>query len=671
VRLPWPFGRSEAAPAETEPETGPAAAPGPMPPGPAPVAPPTRAWTSLPPIQRAIGEPPLVAPARTFLADVPGANPLPPIVGQLGHDVTPLAPAGLVAAPVHPVASLTSHDYLVGRPVQRKAAVASEPEPGPAASAPLAADAAPATTPASTSGSTAGPVATSPAPAAPAPVDEPLRTLAIVPPAETASPPSRSLTHADAYRPPAASDRPLVHRTNVQSIAASTSPAAMTGSPASARSSEASTRVPGELPQLPARTGVPASASLPATPRRPGLGAPLAAPPTAVQTSPHRPGSSAGRPSFPIDAPVVAAMTGVAVNPLAGSTPLYATVQRRGAAARASVPGPDGESAPAVRPDRAGSPQAPYVGSPLSGSLPSLPVVARSSAPRDHGSADDGAGPGIGASSVARTPAEITTPTASLPLSTTLTTSGRRRDAAVTAASAAVQRSSDAAPPGPPERRPLVAARSIRPLGSPTLDAGADGHESSSAMTLVTPSAADDGVASSTAWPAGPPAPAMALAAVQRTPDADAAAFGAPSPFAAGSATGFPVVQSSRHESPQMTLARPPAPVFAAPASLPPTTVTFPGAAAFQAPGIVAGPSASTVQTMPAGAPSTVPGPTATPVVQRIDGSAPTPSPDEGGGEHSDAELEALSRALFPRFHRQLKLEYLYEREARGLPFDN
>ena len=29
-----------------------------------------------------------MASARTFLADVPGARPLPPIVGPLGHDVT-------------------------------------------------------------------------------------------------------------------------------------------------------------------------------------------------------------------------------------------------------------------------------------------------------------------------------------------------------------------------------------------------------------------------------------------------------------------------------------------------------------------------------------------------------------------------------------------------------
>ena len=124
MRLPWPFGRhstegpsaAAGAPADgLAPEAGPDTAD----PAVAPLAPPTGAWARLPAIQRTVGDVPVVAPARPFLAGVPGARPLPPIVEPLGHEVTPLAPAGLIAAPPSPVASLTSHVPLTPRPVQR------------------------------------------------------------------------------------------------------------------------------------------------------------------------------------------------------------------------------------------------------------------------------------------------------------------------------------------------------------------------------------------------------------------------------------------------------------------------------------------------------------------------------------------------------------------------
>src|SRR5262245_30954571 len=113
------------------------------------MAPPTGAWSRLPPIQRVSSDPPLVAPASTFLEDVPGAQGLPPIVGQLGHDVSPLAPAGLVTAPLHAVPSLTSHASLVDRPVQRHAPEAA-PEAEPAFETPVQRSVAASPAPAST-----------------------------------------------------------------------------------------------------------------------------------------------------------------------------------------------------------------------------------------------------------------------------------------------------------------------------------------------------------------------------------------------------------------------------------------------------------------------------------------------------------------------------------------
>ena len=87
---------------------------------------------------------------------------------------------------------------------------------------------------------------------------------------------------------------------------------------------------------------------------------------------------------------------------------------------------------------------------------------------------------------------------------------------------------------------------------------------------------------------------------------------------------------------------------------------------------IVADAAPQVVQTTVAGVqPGPLVVPTATAVVQRAD-TAPPAAPAEAEGEgRSDGELEELARALFPRLQRQLRMEYVYELEARGLPFSS
>jgi hypothetical protein len=80
------------------------------------------------------------------------------------------------------------------------------------------------------------------------------------------------------------------------------------------------------------------------------------------------------------------------------------------------------------------------------------------------------------------------------------------------------------------------------------------------------------------------------------------------------------------------------------------------------------------VQASTQGATTTAPaapvlGPTATPIIQRIDGSAPTPP--ASADEKSDRELDELARAIFGRLRTRLRSEYIFEREAKGLTFDN
>jgi len=120
-----------------------------------------------------------------------------------------------------------------------------------------------------------------------------------------------------------------------------------------------------------------------------------------------------------------------------------------------------------------------------------------------------------------------------------------------------------------------------------------------------------------------------------------------------------------------MTLARPAAASPAQPSAAFGAPIAY-AAGTGQVPGIVGTPGAPmTVQMTPAQALQTpVLAPTATAVVQRAD-AAPAPSPAASEPDRSEGELEELARALFPRFQRQLRMEYVYEREARGLPYDS
>jgi len=59
-------------------------------------------------------------------------------------------------------------------------------------------------------------------------------------------------------------------------------------------------------------------------------------------------------------------------------------------------------------------------------------------------------------------------------------------------------------------------------------------------------------------------------------------------------------------------------------------------------------------------------------VVQRVAGSAPAPAGDGSGrGKHSDRELDELARAIFGRIRGRIRNELIYDREAKGLTFDN
>ncbi len=421
MRLPWPFGRSSSSAGPTTRAGGERASSAPS--AAQRVGPPTGAWAALPPIQRTVSPPPLVAPSRPFLADVPGHTPLPPIVQPLGHETGPAAPPGLVVAHARPVPSLTSSAPLPTRSVQRARASLSGPradlpgfEPGPV----VASDVAPA--------SGGGPASET----------APVRTLPAVPAAATVTPPARSLTRAASSPTPlgpagggrSPGDGPAVQRTAPpQGSAApgmSTLPLPHTVSrwaeagsrsaggpsaPAAAAAASTTSAAPG--PVTVSREAASRSVPAPGASRRPGLGAPISVQPASavaarlpVRTSPPRPAmggesapgpeTSAGRPA---KGPAPAATSGQAA-PGPRALPVLSVARQR--RADRAHPGADQAAAPpagaptptgiATRPARPSGSRPPSV-VPLLGARPLRPTAQRQVAPVTSASPGDDAAP--------------------------------------------------------------------------------------------------------------------------------------------------------------------------------------------------------------------------------------------------------------------------------------
>jgi hypothetical protein len=685
-----------------------------------PLAAPTGAWAALPPIQRTVGRAPVVAPAEPFLARVPGHLPLPPIVQPLGHDTGPGAPVGLVVArpepPARPIASLTSSAPMPTRAVQRNA---GSPVSGASAASAGGLDAA--WTEVATDATEAGSVA----PGAGQPA---VRSLATVTPAATVVPPARPLTQAPASPLPVgrgvqrhaardgaggpASGRPIaddaspaprspaglpqpatINRWAEATSAGSADPGAAASSPGAAAS----------LPVGPGSATAPATAgsgaSAPGTgprpavaggARRPGLGAPISVPPASAVAQ-RLPMRQAPRP-----APVVAS------GPLQRQGP---TGDRRAPASEGTRPAlarPDHTSAPGEG-HRVASGRARRARAAEHGTLPVLPV-ARTPRPGQPAPPEPPAAGAGGAS-----PAEAADHGDDALPRAAFTTPGRSASAKPTVApllgarplrpvvAPAVQREPSQAGGQPPvaarwiadDQLPATVSGSPRarttaqPVGPGVVAAIEIGGRSGSTGGELDATAPDPGAVREIVFPprdglppgSGPAADVasggarVAAPGVQRTmrlatpPDRDAPdrpALDGPHRVAGPAAAPRSSSALEPGAAPLM-LARP---ALAAQGAVTRSDQPVGGT-------VVAQPAAPVVQTSPAGStppPATLPAIVATPIVQRVEGAAPTPDEDTGG--HSDSELDELARALFGRIRTHLRAEVIHEREARGLTFD-
>ncbi len=657
MRLPWPFGRSTAAPADTTPDS------------PAPVAPeapsrpvPTGAWASLPPIQRAVGAAPLVTSSVEFFDAVPGVHPLPPIVEPLGHDVTQGAPVGLVGAPVHAVSSLTSHASLVPPPVQRRAEGSSVP----AVSEPLAPTAA-ADAPRSAA---AGPVAVSSESVA---VDPPTRQLGIVVPAATARPPDRSLTRAEPPSTPGRTERPLAgRRTQVQTSQASAPVAA----PPTADAAPTRSRPQPDMAAAARPTARP-------TGRRAGLGVPLpTAPDTAVPAGAGSlPGltiarlpaslttpSPAGDPRPPTPGgplpPVAAAGGPLGTNPTAGAAPLRTTIQRRINGPRPASAEPETSASDGAEGANLGpTPATTSVSVNRTVSLPVLRVVGQGS-PTEGQTDELGRSTTVAASG--STAGRTSGPTARTPAS------------GAPSVSRAAAPDSVAPRAARPQRRPLVGNRPIGPVGpvqrEPSTDGGSSAAGSGPSLPPVgsIPSATLQSPLGSSSvetpgtqiwsladgWGPGASSSADRATVQRQVPRASSSTLDLASAWGQSRPPG-----TAGNVAVPMTLARPPAPSTASS----PESAASPTVARSS---MSEGPNVQTVPMTAGSVQGPVFGPAATPVVQRVDSSAPVPPVPNTGSDRSDDELDELARSLFGRIRNHLRNEYIYEREAKGLTFD-
>ncbi|HEY6569130.1 MAG TPA: hypothetical protein VIZ22_02520 [Candidatus Limnocylindrales bacterium] len=647
MRLPWPFGRSAsddgASSTSGDAGAGVTDAVPASPPVPAPI-PPTGAWRTLPPIQRTAGPPPVVAPAAPFLAAVPGHAPLPPIVSPLGHESSPVAPAGIVVAHPHAVPSLTSGAPLTTRQVQRHPSADSPAADSPAAAAdegsPVVARAVDAPVVAEVRTVTPPPELDLP----------PIRTVSPVTPAATVTPSPRPLTQASptlaplpvsssrasgSPTDPGRGSRPANLALPIQASgripASASSP---TGVPDPARPAQAPIRRFAELPVETPRPAAQRQAG--ATPRRAGLGAPITVPP-----------ASATAQRLPVE-------PAAASEPSGGHGPAEASTAAPGAADphRGHDHGPAAPIAP--RP---------------------LPVLTVARQRRDASTS----GPTTPASptSVARATPTTGAPTVSRSASTVLPTVGVRPLRPSVGASATVG-------PDRPAAGTAGAAATNADAPAPVLARWDSGDALPATVTSLSASPTADRVLP-VQLSAIQDAPAGAAMQRPSTPAPREIVFPAPDfggQPTVGDAGGWPV-PTTLPAQPATTAPRPASP--ARPASTPlslartvaaaptPAPAPTPAAAMPVVARIVADPASPgappVVQTSSAGGGIPVATFTATPIVQREEAPAPGATPERAG--RSDRELDELAKQLFGRIRGQLKAEVIHEREAKGLTFDS
>jgi len=719
VRLPWPFGRR--TPSDGQPSSMPEdARDGASPVGPAhhgavgrdrapALAPATGAWATLPPIQRTVGAPPLVAPAGPFLADVPGHRPLPPIVQPLGHDTGPSAPPGLVVAHVSTVPSLTSRASMPTRSVQRHAPATAAPSEETTAwmEAPVGADRAatqagsPSTGGSSAASSAAGPI----------------RHLAAVAPGATVTPAARPMTQAPA---PVA----VAQRSSGSPVTASPASSA-SGRPTAASYSAPGSSPPGRGHTTPALRGTgpvrtvgrwaesPASTSgVPPA----GLGAPLGSTDAGHAADAHQatsPASATGAAASSSSAsqpPLTAASRRAGLGAPLANPPASSVAQRlpvsglalppgsSPAHASAGSPPPSTVSEPASRssaPDRTNAPAA-------ARALPVLRVSRLRSdepdAPSAHSPAPLPSSAGGPAGAVGAMPAHATpvpaqasalgVPSASVtgasaaaaigthvrptmglrPLRTGVT--AQRETGATTPVTGTTSTAREA--PSVPARWASgsdlpVTVRSLEPssdmvpepdavplqrLADLPTAAAPDGAAPDRPREMVFP--ARDASMGMTQWPTASPEVTPGIAGAPRHVASDAPSGSRAASWAAQGPTRNGAQTSSGASRGSLALARQQAP------AAPVVSRTV-----FEAAPTAARPSVQTSGASSGG--TAIGGITATPIVQRVDGAAPAAPSAEG---HSETELDELARALFGRIRTHLRADVIHEREAKGLTFD-
>lgn len=634
MRLPWPFGpRSSSGAVAAGPVTGPAVAAPAAGAASSPPAAPSRAWATLPPIRRASGDAPLVAPSHEFLSAVPGHTPLPPILRPLEHGAGPTAPAGLVVSRVTAAPAMAPAGGLPTRTAGRRAAtgkpLGAPPTPGAAAAVDSAA------------GEDA-PAAPSAAGASPSPAEVPVRRLTAVSPGGTAAPPPRPLTKTAPTLTPIG--RPVVSRTVAEhgTPAPGASRAARPKPGLGAPLDHGAARSEGDGPRTQAppgrwaeRGGVPGRGDRTA---EGAAGSPgMASPPDRLPAPRRRPGLGA---------------------PLPG-TPPTAAVQR---AADVRADGPslrgDGEPGPR-RPIADVPPAAPQAerGAGPAGGLPTLPVVPPAA---PHGAAETRAG--HGAERPARTAQRQAAGTAPIAARPTVGMRPLRP-------SATASRRAGATPPAPPPSAMPVPARwgpadplpdVVTALSRPAGTAEPAGLPSPLASQPRDGGEGGHGVRE-TAVALRAPAPDAASVSVQRS------AGPGPGDIPAASGAGAGSARARTAADRPLALGRAPA---ASRAAGQPAQQAAPGASVGWIVADPSRPSAPPTVQMSRPAPGHVPVATftATPVVQREAAASVAAAP--AAGQPTDAELDELAGRLFGRIRRQLRAEVLHEREAKGLSFD-